>query len=205
MTIKNAVYAYIRKNMLLLLVLLLMFSVGVIFGSIGVIFLDASQTKEIAFFVERIFKEAVIGDYGNLSSAININLKLIAIVWFLGLTIVGIPLIAAVVFTRGFALGFTSGFLIKVKGIAGAATILLAIFPPNLFSVPLLLFAAANSIVFSLCLLKSSKAEISLSKNFLAFTISMIFVGALSTGIGVLQTFLSPLAVKAVTYICGRL
>lgn len=202
---KNAVSAYIRQNILLLTVLMLMFIAGVVFGSMGVIFLDVAQTKEIAFFVERIFKETTsCNSSGALLSTITTNIKLITIVWFLGLTIVGIPLVAAVVFTRGFALGFTSAFLIKLKGWAGVMTILLALFPPNVFAVPLLLFAATSSIVFSLCLLKSSKKEISISKNFLAFTLTMAVAAVLSACIGALQSYLSPLAVKVVFFTCGR-
>lgn len=201
---KNTLYAYFRRNALLLFVLFCMFIAGVIFGSMGVVFLDAAQKKEIAFFVDRISQDNTAYPSVNtlLASAI-LNVKLIAVVWFLGLTIIGIPLVAVIVFTRGFALGFTSAFLIKLKGTSGIAAVVLTLFPPNFFYVPLLIFAAASSIVFSLCLIKSAHSEVSLSKNFLAYTLFMITIAFAGGCVGVLQSLLSPFAVKAVFLTLG--
>lgn len=196
---KSTLIAYLCRNALLLAVLFCMFIAGIIFGSMGVVFLDVAQKKEIAFFVDRVFKENIATPNANtlLASAI-LNIKLIAVVWFLGLTVVGIPLVAIIVFTRGFALGFTSAFLITLKGTSGIATVILTLLPPNIFYVPLLIFAAASSIVFSLCLIKSAHAEVSLSKNFLAYTLLMIIIACAGGVIGALQSLLSPYAVKAV-------
>lgn len=200
---KNTLYAYLRRNALLLLVLASMFLAGVIFGSMGVVFLDAAQKKEIAFFVERIFKDNTTYSNANtLLASASLNIKLMAVVWFLGLTVIGIPLVAVVVFTRGFALGFTSAFLIKLKGTAGIAAVIMTLLPPNLFYIPLLICGAASSIVFSLCLMKSWHAEVSVGKNFLAYTFFMIIIAFAGGFIGLVQSMLSPLAVKAVfTYI----
>ena len=202
--LKNTLYAYLRRNALLLFVLFCMFIAGVIFGSMGVVFLDPAQKKEIAFFVDRVFQDNVAYPSMNtlLKSAI-VNVKLIAVIWFLGLTIIGIPLVAVVVFTRGFALGFTITFLIKLKGTSGIAAVILTLLPPNFFYVPLLIFAAASSIVFSLCLIKSYHSEVSLSKNFLAYTLFMITIAFAGGCIGVLQSLLSPFAVKAVFLTLG--
>lgn len=186
------------------MVLFLVFTVGVIFGSLGVVFLDGAQIKEISYFVDKILNETSAINSNNFLPIINSNLKLIGALWILGLTIIGIPLVGAVVFTRGFALGFTSAFIMKIKGLQGILTVFFALFPPNIFAIPLLLFAATNSIIFSLCLIKRSKKEISISKNFLAFTLSMLVIALVSAGVGSLQGVLSPLAIKAVFYISGR-
>jgi len=181
-----------------------MFVAGVIFGSMGVVFLDTAQKKEIAFFVEQIFQDNTTYPSVNtlLASAIA-NVKLIAVVWFLGLTIIGIPLVAIVVFTRGFALGFTSAFLIKIKGASGIVAVLVTLLPPNFFYVPLLIFAAASSIVFSLCLIKSAHSDASVGKNFLAYTLFMITIACAGGCVGMVQSLLSPFAMKAVVLTLG--
>lgn len=182
-----------------------MYAIGVIFGSLGVIFLDGYQTKDLAFFVDHIYK----GNLGTNNTATMVaagisNLKIIAVVWVLGLTVIGIPLIAAVVFTRGFALGFTSAFLIKLKGLAGVVTVFLAIFPPNLVAIPLIILASASGIVFSLCILKRWRNGSSIKKDFFAFTVSMLIIAGLNGGVGMFQSYLTPLIVKVVMLSGGR-
>jgi len=71
------------------------------------------------------------------------------LLWLLGLSVIGAPLIAAVIFLRGFTLGFVFGFLIDDLGIRGAALALAALLPQNLVSIPGVLLCAVGAIGFS--------------------------------------------------------
>lgn len=77
-------------------------------------------------------------EQGLLRQSASIHLKTGGIIWIAGLTVVGIPLVALILFMRGFALGFTAGALVYGHGTGGLVLGLAALFPPNLFLIPAL-------------------------------------------------------------------
>jgi len=81
----------------------------------------------------------------------------LGILWLLGLTVVGAPLVILLVGARGFILGFTVGFLVQDKAGQGLLLALVAVLPQNLFYVPGLLGAGTLALYFTMSLFKSSR------------------------------------------------
>ena len=81
----------------------------------------------------------------------------LGILWLLGLTVVGAPLVILLVGARGFILGFTVGFLVQEKAGQGLLLALVAVLPQNLFYVPGLLGAGTLALYFTLSLFKTSR------------------------------------------------
>lgn len=80
--------------------------------------------------------------------ALRNNLIVLVLIWFLGLTIVGTPLIMLVIAARGFAIGFTVAFLVETRAFQGVLMALLAVLPPNIFSLPVLLAGSVAAVSF---------------------------------------------------------
>lgn len=128
-----------------------------------------------------------------LNSFLN-QAKSVVAIWFLGLTIIGMPLILAIVFLKGFSLGFTVCFLVKEKAMSGILISILSILPQNLIYIPLLIIWSVVGINFSVYITRSrSGIGIPLGRGFISYTLLMlislmiVLVGAL------IEAYLSPL------------
>jgi len=120
--------------------------------------------------------------------------KSIIAIWFLGLTIIGMPLILAIVFLKGFSLGFTVCFLVSERAASGVLISILSILPQNLIYIPLLIVWSVVGINFSIYITRSrAGGGVPLSRGFIGYTLLLlislviVLVGAL------IEAYLSPL------------
>ncbi|MFO7820141.1 MAG: stage II sporulation protein M, partial [Halanaerobacter sp.] len=139
---------FFRRHSLFLLVILISLVVGVIAGSLSVKILSYEQKEVLLNYlgdfsgeVEKLianrqvlFKELILA-----------NMKFVFVLWFLGLSIVGVIFIPLIIFLRGFILGFTVGFLVDEMFFKGLLLSLIGIFPQNLFILAALLLGALFS------------------------------------------------------------
>lgn len=174
----------------------LCFLAGVIFGSLGVNALDDQQAVALKEYVEKGL--AQYGDDLNFSltvrQAMFKNLYNLGKIFVFGLTIIGLPLVLLIIFTRGFALGFTIVFLIQEKAWRGGILAMLAIIPPNLLSLPAYFLAAVTAINFSLYLLKGNKGPnpLPLSQYLLGYLLVNAGLTLLMAGSALIEGYLSP-------------
>ncbi len=127
-----------------------------------------------------------------LNSFLN-QAKSIIAVWFLGLTIIGMPIILGVVFLKGFSLGFTISFLVKEKAVSGVMISILSILPQNLVFIPLLIIWSVVGINFTIYIAKGrSMGGMPLSKGFISYTV-LLLVSLVIVLIGsLMEAYLSP-------------
>jgi stage II sporulation protein M len=114
---------------------------------------NSSLTSYISSFSENITK----GDFKYriiIADIIKNNVALLIAVWFLGLTMVGIPVILFIDVIKGFTLGFTISFIIKSLGVKGISIVLLGILPQNIIYIPCIIVSSVISMSFSLNILK---------------------------------------------------
>ena len=102
------------------------------------------------------------------------NMRQIAILWVLGVTIIGIPFIYILIGVRGFITGFTSGFIIEYLGLKGVLFSAMTILPKELIIIPCLIALGVNGINFSMGIIKnkSNKDE---NKNSLKMNFCILF------------------------------
>lgn len=202
MVFTNRLKEYIRANLAVCLVTLVIFGAGIITGSLGINTLSVQQQEELQDYVDLVLQGT--GDWqvdstGLAQRVIWSNIKVVALIWFLGLTVIGIPLILGVIFLRGLVLGFTISFLIQEKAAAGILLTLFSILPQNLFLLPALLLAAVSAVTFSLNLVRGRFSHgLQLPRYFVGYT--LLFCGAAAfviTG-GLVEAFLSPAFIKLI-------
>ncbi|GEA15937.1 MAG: stage sporulation protein [Moorella sp. (in: firmicutes)] len=199
---ERALARHIRDNLGLYLVIFFFFLGGIIAGTVTLYFLEEQQVLQLAAYLDNLlqqFNSSDISGYKVVQQAIINALKEIGLVWFLGLTVIGIPLIIVVVFLKGFILGFTVGFLVQQKAIHGVALSLMAIMPPNLIQIPALFVAAMLGISFSTSLMHGrSFNERGILPRFLNYSIFMLLVTLLVAGGGLVEAYLAPVFVRVV-------
>lgn len=138
----------------LLLLLAGAFVLGVAAGSLWVNALppgDKSDAgKQVEAAISRLRGGEILPPGEVFHRSASFNLKTALAVWLLGISAAGIPLILAVLFVRGFVVGFSIGFLVYHQGGRGLAFALASILPANLVAVPALLALGGVACAFAL-------------------------------------------------------
>ena len=127
------------------------------------------------------------------------NLPVIVLLWFLGLTIVGLPIIVIIDLLKGFTVGFTFSFMISGLGKSGIGIAILGVLPQNLIYIPCIIFASVISMEFSIMLLKNKfnkQWTSSVSSRIIYYSVIFIIIIAfLFIGI-IIESYIAPYFVK---------
>ena len=201
-TLINNVNKHIQENFWLYIISILCVFTGIILGIYSVKymgeferndlvnylmnFIDPSDTKGISY--KLIFLQSIKN-----------NLPVIIFLWFLGLTIVGIPIIIIIDLLKGFTVGFTFSFMISGLGKSGIGIAILGVLPQNLIYIPCIIFASVVSMEFSIMLLKNKfnkQWTSSISGRIIFYSIIFIVIIAfLFIGI-IIESYVTPYFVK---------
>lgn len=207
--LRNLIINSFQDNFIIYLIIPVIFAIGIFFGMMGANNLNDQQTQDLVGYVDGFINNlptAAVDAPSETKYALILNLKTLFYIWFLGLTVIGIPLTMVITFSRGFVLGFTTGFLIQEKAMQGIWVVLLTVVPQNLILVPVILIAAVTSISFSLFVIRGKFAgrTLNLSKRLLSYTFSFLVLGLFAVLSALIQGYISPSLVKAVFYFTSR-
>ena len=126
-------------------IILFVFALGLTTGSLEVYKLQAGELQELSIYLDRFMDQAALIETepaAAVKSVLYNDLILIAAIYFLGLTIIGIGY-PDLDFYRGFVLGFSIVF-----GVAKTSRVILscaAILPQNIIFLPALLLGGVAS------------------------------------------------------------
>ena len=175
------------------------FLLGLFFGFLGMTSLEQNQTSSLS----KLFEEGLVHFEKNFNfstsarQAVLKNTVNLSKIFLMGLTIIGLPLVLVIIFTRGFVLGFTIEFLLQEKAWRGGLLALLTVLPPNLLSVPAYILGAVMAINFSLYLIKGSgQRKIKMSQCFLEYLLIMLSLAVLMLGSALIEGYFSPIFIK---------
>ncbi len=186
---------HIRANLFKYLLMILIFGLGVAAGEFKSGDLGAETRDHLIALIDQLIQNgtSLTVSKGALLAAAGSQIKTAALMWFLGMTVVGVPLILGLIFARAFSLGFTLGFLVKEKSSLGLLMGISSVIPQNLIYVPFMLTAAVVCVNFSLFLVRGrfySRAE--LWQNFVLYTLVMIGITIILLVGAVVESYLSP-------------
>jgi stage II sporulation protein M len=171
---------------------------GIIFGAVIVNSLPLSQRQELFGFLQYFFNN--LGSQGipeptaHFQQAFGHYAKTVGILWVLGLSIIGLPMILLLLFLKGVVVGFTVGFLVNQLQWHGVTLALAGVLPQNLLVVPALFIVGVSGISFSLRLIKTrllSKRDVILP-HFVGYTVLVVAMLAVLTVAALFETFVSP-------------
>jgi stage II sporulation protein M len=199
-------FKHAKSNANIYFPLLLAFIIGVSAGAFTVNGLSVSQRAELANYFTgfiQLLGNQRIDSSELLKVSIIENLKIVSIIWILGLTIIGIPFIFIIVGIRGFITGFSAGFIVEALGMKGVIFTLCSLLPKEIIIIPCIIALGVNGVNFSLKMIKNkSKKHLSkdnLKTNILAYCFltlffsSFIFIGIL------VEAYITPVFIRMIT------
>ncbi|MDU2065567.1 MAG: stage II sporulation protein M [Sporomusaceae bacterium] len=200
-SLQYSIRMFLRNHIVAFFFMVLFFSVGIVVGALAVKVLPDEQKIELAGYLHLFFSGLSQGTEVNklelFGSALWNQSKVVLFMWILGFTIVGIPFVIFLVFTRGFIIGFTVGFLVNEYVMRGLLFAFAAVIPHSIFSVPAVLVAGVAAASFSWMLLKrrgKGKRGIvaeAVSYSFICFVMLCLMITAAAV-----EVYISPVFMK---------
>lgn len=148
--------ARLRGSWPLLAVLLFALLMGLVMGLSAPKTADAEALERTRLMVGNYIQAlpaTYIDSWQESRQALLLNGGLLGAMALCGLHLLGLPLVVALLFAKGFSLGYAAGFLLDYQGVSGFAVIFLSMLPQNLLLLPIFIAAAYLAACFSLSLL----------------------------------------------------
>lgn len=162
--VKDIFTNYLYRNRREYTIILLVFLIGVIAGVIFINKANEAQVNEISGyihnFVDQLKNNVQIDKAELLRNSLISNLILAVILWFVGSTVIGIPIVYGIIIYRGFCLGYTISSAIATLG-AGSGMIfsLTSILFQNILFIPCILALAVSGIKLYKSIVKDKRKE----------------------------------------------
>lgn len=198
----NLVNKHVQDNFWLYVITLLCFFTGIVLGIYSVRYMGGFEKNDLLSYLNS-FKNSINSSGVNYKAifmeTIKINIPMIVAIWFLGLTMIGIPVILVIDVIKGFTVGFASSFIINELGMKGILFDVLGILPQNIIYIPCIIISSVLAMEFSLTMLKdrsSSQWKRSILVRITSYSITFLFISAIMC-IGLLmEVYLTPNIVK---------
>lgn len=119
--LKEIFIAHLKNNIREYSIVLLLFLIGLIFGIIFVN--NASQiqiddiTTYLSDFTNSLKSNAQIDKGVLIKDCLISNFLLVLALWFVGSTVIGVPIVYGIIIYRGFCLGYTISSIVATLGI----------------------------------------------------------------------------------------
>jgi stage II sporulation protein M len=201
--LRQNIRLFLRSHLVAFFFMVLFFIIGIVVGALAVKVLPDDQKAELVSYLHLFFMGLTQG--GELTgselifSALANNIKIILLMWILGFTIIGIPFVVFLIFTRGFIVGFTVGFLVNEYVLRGLAFAFVSVLPHSMFSVPAVIITGVVATSFSWMLMRRKvrgKQHImveAVSYSFICFIMVLVMVLA-----SLIEVYISPVFMKLV-------
>lgn len=200
----QTIQTYAREHQSLYWFTIVLFTMGIIFGAVLVNSLPLSQKQELYGFLQYFFnslsQQGIPETSTHFQQSFGYYAKTVAIMWVLGLSIIGLPMILLMLFLKGVVVGFTVGFLVNQLQWQGVTFAMMGILPQNLLVVPALFIIGVSGISFSLRLIKTrlvSKRD-DIMPHFIGYTMLVMCMLGVLTMAALFETFVSPRLMQVV-------
>ena len=181
-----------------------MFAVGILFGALAIETLTPADIFSLITYLRHFINVETASPtyHGVFQPALSNNLKILGLLYILGVSVAGMPLVLVALFLRGFVLGFSVAFIISSLHWQGFVLALIAIGLQNLFIVPALIIVGGVAVGFSWQLIaaRGTAARRSLLPRFGAFTSLVLSMGLVMVVGTAIEAFGSPFLI----HILGR-
>lgn len=202
---QNIAAGYFREHSSIFIFVVILFLMGVIFGAIVVNSMSFSQKQDLFHYLSQFFGEVSNGKMAEsndlfLQSFFH-NSKFIGLMWLLGISIIGLPIILILLFIKGMVVGFTVGFLVNQMSWKGFMLAFVSILPQNLIIIPVFIITGVMSMSFSLLMIKKQfmkkygQAIMPVFKRYIFSFIVAVLCISVASGF---EAFLSPGLMKTI-------
>lgn len=180
-----------------------LFVIGVVFGALAVRSLEPTDKQELVRYLGATLGSLEHPPEGAtgllLRRALVGNVRLLAILWVLGVSMVGILGVMGLTLFRGFVTGFVVAFLAAEMGLPGVALALAGHVPQSLLEVPALILAGTASMGLSARLFRTWRERRRMEHVYPAlasYTGTLLLAGVVLAGAGLVEGYFAPLLVR---------
>lgn len=181
---KELILNDIYNNLKFYIIVITIFLIGI---TSGVIFINNAtdiQRAEIGEYINNfitILKGNYEVDKGELlKSSLLANFKLVLGMWFIGSTVIGIPIVLGMVLYRGFCIGYTVSSGIAILGTQkGIVFFLTTILMQNIITIPVVISLAVSGMKLYKSIMKDKRREnikLQIIRHTIISVISFIFL-----------------------------
>lgn len=202
---KSFVFDHVKDNMTIYIFMTTLFLTGIIFGALTVNSMSFIQKQDLFFHLDQYFVQLngdeTIASKDILKRSFFFHFKYLSLLFILGLTIIGLPVVWVLIFIKGLVIGFSVGFIVNQLGSKGLLLATLSIAPQNMIIIPVYIVAGCLSMIFSLTLLYKlfgRSVTHSIGRPFIQYTFIFIILIICAFGSSIIETFISNEAFKAV-------
>ncbi|SHJ48492.1 stage II sporulation protein M [Paramaledivibacter caminithermalis] len=203
--INDIVAKHIQGNLITYFFVILFFMTGISSGAFMSKALTDFQNKELIVYLKNFFSivdSKAINNLAILKQSLLNNFQTGIIIWILGVTVIGIPLILLIIGLRGFIIGFTVGFFVKQMGFKGVIFSLVSILPQNILIVPCTVFIGVLGISFSLMLIKNKtrkNTRYSIVNQFFLYSTIIAMIHIIIVVGCLIEAYISPFFIKYIS------
>ena len=204
--IRQRVIQYIEENIRSYLILLIVFFIGII---LGIIFINNSNEEQVTQittyinnFINSMKNNYQISTNTLLIDSIINNVSIAILLWFLGSTVIGVPLIYLVIGYKGYCIGFTISAIIATIGTGkGILFITGAMLLQNIIYIPCILTLATSGIKLYKLIMEDRRRE-NVKLQILKHTIFSVFILLVLVLSSFVETFISGNLITALIKYC---
>ncbi|MBP1155168.1 MULTISPECIES: stage II sporulation protein M [unclassified Paenibacillus] len=197
---------YMKEHLSLYIFVGVIFVSGVVFGAVMVNALSLEQNQEITRYLGSFFSSVNQGGLegevaGSMKESFAMHIKWVLIIWILGLSVIGLPLILILDFLKGVLIGFTVGYMVGALSWKGLLFALVSVVPQNLVVIPLLIICSVSAMSFSIHLVKNRfiSRKDPLYEPFMRLSGTILASAVLLFGVALFEAHVSPVMMKWVT------
>jgi len=209
--IKTALMIHIREHSSLYLFITVLFLMGVIFGAIVVNSLSYTQKQDLFYYLGRFFGQVSEGEFATAAEMFKQsyfhNIKYVGLMWLLGISIIGLPLILILLFLKGIVVGFTVGFLVNQMGWDGFMLSLVSVLPQNLLIIPSFIIVGTIAVSFSLKMIRQQfmkRTNEPIFQLLTKYTFMMVGISLILIVASAFEAFASPGLMKSIIAIVDK-
>lgn len=164
--------------------------------------LTQTENEELILYLQNFFRivdSKVINNFSILKQSLLNNFQTGIIIWILGITVIGIPIILLLIAIRGFIIGFTVGIFVKQMGLKGVLFSLVSVLPQNILIVPATIFVGVLGISFSLMLVKSrtrNNRKYNVLNQFLLYSTVIAIIHIVIAAGCLIEAYITPFFIK---------
>ncbi|MGG3891809.1 stage II sporulation protein M [Metabacillus fastidiosus] len=211
--LQTIIKQHIKDQSSIYLFVFVLFLMGVIFGAIIVNSMNINQKEDLYYYLSRFFGQV---SEGKIASSIDMfkqsffhNMKYLGLMWVLGISIIGLPVILVMLFIKGMVVGFTVGFLVNQLGWKGFLLSFVTVLPQNILLIPAFIVMCAVAISFSLKMVKQLYMKKTLMMEspfsmFMKYVVVLVSISLFTVIASLFEAYASPMLMKSLVEIVTR-
>lgn len=193
--VSQAIIEHINNNIMEYIVMIIIFFIGIILGTMYINKTDLNQKQEISSYINDFIEDTQNGsDIDSnklLRTSIYKNLLITILLWISGLTVIGMPIVYIIVSVKGFCMGYTISSIIATLGVTqGLKFILSTMLLQNIIIIPSTLILAVSGIKLYKAIMKDRRRE-NIKVEIIKYTIIALLVGSVNIISAIIETYVS--------------